>query len=103
MEHGSIPVVCALRRRSIPVEKLDDPGVVQTHHLRPEKRETSSTVDLCRPRHDQIHAVFTNAELRGSFDTIAALRGADRLAGYLSWIRSTAKLDVSTETSDHVR
>jgi hypothetical protein len=31
------------------------------------------------------------------------LRDADRLAGYLSWIRTTAKLDVETRTSDHVR
>ncbi len=94
---------CALCRRSIPDERLDDPGVVQTHHLRPEERATSPTVSLCRPCHDQVHALFTNAELRESFDTVAALRDADRLAGYLDWIRGTNKLDVPTRTSDHVR
>jgi hypothetical protein len=58
---------------------------------------------LCRPCHDQIHATFTNEELREAYDTVEALRGADRLADYLSWIRSTDKLDISVETSDHVR
>ncbi|ESS06973.1 MAG: hypothetical protein A07HB70_00754 [uncultured archaeon A07HB70] len=98
-----MPTTCALCRRTVPVERLDDPGAVQTHHLRPERRETSPTVELCRPCHDQIHALFTNAELRESFDTADALRTADRLADYLDWIRGTDTLRVATRTSDHVR
>lgn len=98
-----MPVTCALCRRQIPVERLDDPAVVQRHHLRPERRETSPVVELCRPCHDQIHAVFTNEELRESYDTVAKLRAADRLDGYLSWIRGTDKLDIQVATSDRVR
>lgn len=98
-----MPTTCGLCRRSIPDERIDDPQAVQTHHLRPERRGTSPTVELCRPCHDQVHALFTNAELRESFDTVAALRGADRLADYLAWIRGTDKLAVETRTSDHVR
>lgn len=94
---------CELCRRTILVERLDDPQVVQEHHLRPEERETSPTVTLCRPCHDQIHATFTNEELRADYDTLAALRGADRLADYLDWIRTTDKLSIQVETSDHVR
>jgi hypothetical protein len=60
-------------------------------------------VTLCRPCHDQVHALFTNEELRESYDTIESLRDADRLADYLSWIRTTAKLDVRTDTSNRVR
>jgi hypothetical protein len=98
-----MPTTCALCRRSISDERVDDPQVIQEHHLRPERRAASPTVDLCRPCHDQIHALFTNAELRESYDTVEALRDADRLAGYLSWIRTTDKLDIQVETSDYVR
>lgn len=92
---------CALCRRSFP--PVEDPQAFQQHHLRPEEREESPVVTLCRPCHDQVHALFTNAELRAEYDTIAALQDADRIAGYLQWIRGTAHLTVQTDTSDRVR
>lgn len=98
-----MPVTCALCRRRIPVEAIDDPQAVQEHHLRPEKRATSPTVDLCRPCHDQIHATFINEELRENYDTVEALRKAARLANYVKWIRGTDKLRVETRTSNRVR
>ncbi|WP_256030429.1 hypothetical protein [Natronomonas aquatica] len=98
-----MPTTCALCRRVVPDGKIDDPQVVQRHHLRPEERATSPTVTLCRPCHEQIHAVFTNAELRAEYDTIEALRDADRLRGYIEWIRGTDKLDIRVSTSDRVR
>ncbi|TKX81824.1 hypothetical protein [Halorubrum sp. SD626R] len=94
---------CALCRRVVPDERIDDSQVVQEHHLRPEERATSPTVMLCRPCHDQIHAQFANTELRDKYDTIESLRSADRLTGYINWIRGTNKLDISVATSDHVR
>ena len=94
---------CALCRRVVPDERIDDPQVVQEHHLRPERRAESPTVMLCRPCHDQIHAVFTNAELREEYDTAEKLRDADRLADYIAWIRGTNKLDVQVRTSDRLR
>jgi hypothetical protein len=98
-----MPTTCSLCRRVIPDEKIADPQVVQEHHLRPEERATSPTVLLCRPCHEQLHAVFTNAELRADYDTIGALRAADRLEAYLEWIRGTDKLDINVTTSDRVR
>lgn len=98
-----MPTTCALCRRVIPDEAIDDPQVVQEHHLRPEERATSPTVMLCRPCHDQVHAVFTNDELRADYDTIEALRGADRLEEYVAWIRGTDKLDIRVTTSTHKR
>jgi hypothetical protein len=94
---------CRLCRRRFPDERLTDPGAMQRHHLVPERREESPTVTLCRPCHEQVHATFTNEELRASYDTVEALRDAERLQGYLGWIRTTAKLDVAVETSHHVR
>lgn len=98
-----MPTTCALCRRVIPDERVDDPQVVQEHHLRPEERATSPTVMLCRPCHEQIHATFTNAELREDHDTIEALREADPLQEYLDWIRGTDKLDIQVTTSERVR
>jgi hypothetical protein len=98
-----MPTTCELCRRVVPTERLDDTNAVQRHHLRPEERETSPTATLCRPCHDQVHALFTNEELRASYDTVEALREADRLAEYLSWIRGSDKLEIQVETSDHVR
>ena len=94
---------CALCRRSIPHERIADPAVVQEHHLIPENRAESPTVDLCRPCHNQIHAVFTNAELRNSYHTIETLRNAERLSEYIDWIRTTEKLTIDVKTSEHVR
>jgi hypothetical protein len=98
-----VATTCELCRRRIPDERIDDPQVVQEHHLRPERRATSPTVMLCRPCHDQIHALFTNEQLRESYDTVERLREADRLQGYLDWIRTTEKLDIRVTTSDRVR
>jgi hypothetical protein len=98
-----MPTPCALCRRRIPDERVPDPQVLQEHHLRPEERATSPTVLLCRPCHDQVHALFTNDELRERYDTVDALRSADRLQAYLDWIRGTDHLDIDVETSDHVR
>lgn len=98
-----MPTTCALCRRVVPDETIDDPQAVQEHHLRPEERATSPTVLLCRPCHKQLHAVFTNEELRADYDTIEALRDADRLADYLTWIRGTDKLDIQVTTSNRIR
>ncbi|MFB6119420.1 hypothetical protein [Halosegnis sp.] len=98
-----MPTLCALCRRRIPAEHIPDPQVVQEHHLWPERRAESPTVELCRPCHKQIHALFTNEELRETYHTVERLREADRLAEYLAWIRGTDKLDIDVQTSDHVR
>ncbi len=93
---------CALCQRVFS-EPIADPQAIQEHHLRPEARATSPTVTLCRPCHDNVHARFTNEELRADYDTIEALRTADRLREYVEWIRGTETLRVQTTTSNRVR
>lgn len=92
---------CALCRRRF--EGSLPPQAIQEHHLRPEERAESPTVTLCRPCHDQVHALFSNAELRESYDDIESLRAADRLQAYLDWIRGTEKLDIQVRSSDRLR
>lgn len=74
-----MPPTCDRCARFVPDGRIDDPQVIQEHHLRPERRAESSTVTLCRPCHEQIHATFTNDQLREEYDTIDALREGDRL------------------------
>lgn len=74
-----------------------------THHLIPKNRKESPTVQLCQPCHKQVHAMFTHHELRQEYDTIEALREADRLQSFVAWVRKTDKTDVRVDDSDRVR
>ncbi|MDR9380193.1 MAG: hypothetical protein RI560_00770 [Natronomonas sp.] len=95
-----MPTTCELCRRIVPHERIDDPQVVQEHHLRPEERADSPTVTLCRPCHEQIHATFSNEALRERYDTIEALRNAQAISAYVEWIRGTNKLDIKVRRGD---
>jgi ribosome-binding protein aMBF1 (putative translation factor) len=74
-----------------------------THHLVPKNRKESPTTQLCEPCHKQVHAAFTHAELKREYDTVEALRSADRLRPFVRWIRTTNKTDVRVAESEHVR
>jgi hypothetical protein len=54
---------------------------LERHHLVPENRARSPVAPVCPPCHDQLHATFTDEELRESYDTVEALRESDRMAG----------------------
>ncbi|RNJ27510.1 hypothetical protein Nmn1133_05385 [Halosegnis longus] len=76
---------------------------MERHHLVPEHREESPVVLVCSPCHDQLHALFTNEELIEEYHTAEKLRGADRMASYLGWIRTTNKTSIDVRTSNDVR
>jgi 5-methylcytosine-specific restriction protein A len=86
--------VCLRTGSDLPTER---------HHLVPENRKHSPVAEVCTPCHKQLHALFTNDELREDFDTVEALREADRMREYLAWIRPTKKTDIQVRTSEHVR
>lgn len=75
----------------------------ETHHLHPQNRKESPTADACQPCHRQLHAVFTNHELRQEYDTPEAIREADRMRDFVTWIRKTNKTHVQVSESEHVR
>lgn len=68
-----------------------------------EHRAESPVVRVCSPCHDQLHALFTSGELIGEHHTVERLRGADRMADYLAWIRGTDETHIEVETSEAVR
>ena len=70
---------------------LCERAVQQTsrHHLVPREEggRYGDTVDLCQPCHSSVHRFLTNRELARQYPTVEALRGAEGLQGYLSWIK----------------
>ncbi|HET9503548.1 MAG TPA: HNH endonuclease [Hymenobacter sp.] len=70
---------------------LCERAVQQTsrHHLVPREEggRYGDVVDLCQPCHSSVHRFLTNKELARHYSTVEALRGAEELRGYLSWIR----------------
>jgi hypothetical protein len=83
--------------RKLPEKYITD------HHLTPEHRKESEVIKLCQPCHDQIHAVFTNHELRESYNSAEELREAGRIQGFINWISDTKKVDIKVKESDDVR
>lgn len=59
------------------------------HHLVPREEggRHSPTADLCQPCHSSIHLLLDNKELARDYNSIEALRGAEKLQKYLHWIR----------------
>ncbi len=59
------------------------------HHLVPraEGGRYGETVDLCQPCHSSVHRFLSNRELACRYATVAALRQAEELQGFLSWVR----------------
>jgi hypothetical protein len=81
---------CALCER----ENVDVTG----HHLIPRMRhnkkvkremtseERNTKVPLCRPCHDQIHALFTEKELEREHNTIEKLKNLPEVQKFIAWI-----------------
>ena len=59
------------------------------HHLVPREEggRYGEVVDLCQPCHSSVHRFLTNRELARQYATVAALRQAEELQGYLGWIK----------------
>ncbi len=59
------------------------------HHLVPREEggRYGDTVDLCQPCHSSVHRFLSNRELARQYSTLEALRRAEELQGYLSWIK----------------
>ena len=82
------PTIAELRERSVDPCPLcgrpnDDPT---DHHLVPKSRGGKITKTLCRDCHKAIHAVFTNAELETTYNTVDALMSHAELATMIRFI-----------------
>lgn len=76
------PVLCPLCERVIPDDQMDH------HHLVPKSKGGKKTVGLHRICHDQIHAIFTDAQLAKKFSTIEALLEDPAVQKFVAWVKS---------------
>lgn len=75
----------------------------EVHHLTPKDRKSSETADVCEACHRQIHAVFTNHELRHEYNSPEDIRESERMSEFLGWIRQTDKTRIQVDESRRVR
>ncbi len=70
-------------------ERLMDRDDEDLHHLIPKQKGGAKgpTVALHRFCHTKIHSLFTNAELKKSYSTIAALREHPEMVKFIEWVK----------------
>jgi uncharacterized protein YlaI len=73
------------------------------HHLTPKNRKESPVAAICESCHRQIHAVFTNHELKHRYDAVAKLRESAEMRKFAAWIRKTDKEHVQVDETERVR
>jgi len=76
------PVICALCGRETPEDQQE------AHHLVPKSKGGKQTVMLHRVCHDQIHAIFTDAQLAKKFSTIDAILEDEAVQKFVTWIKT---------------
>jgi hypothetical protein len=77
------PIPCGLCGRA-----FERPGLTKHHCLPKEKGGTQEDVELlCGQCHSMVHATYTNHTLAAVYPTLAELRRAPELAGYVRWVR----------------
>jgi 5-methylcytosine-specific restriction protein A len=78
---ANTPPQCGLCEREV--------QATSRHHLVPREEggKYGPTVDLCQPCHSSVHRFLSNRELARLYPTVEALRTAEGLQTYLSWIR----------------
>lgn len=92
-------MVCPLCERDVP--SLED------HHLKTRRKDKSDTKGLCQACHRQIHALFTNTELRDErlgLDTVEGLLADERMMRAVRYIRKQPpEAKVTTRQSKRTR
>lgn len=82
------PLICQLCERDVP-------NITQ-HHLIPKQKNTDGrTIDVCVPCSKQIHALFTNKELKKSYDTLEKLKESDKIIKWTEWVRKKNPIDIN--------
>lgn len=83
------------------------------HHLCPASRcknkykaikeDESNHIWICRSCHDQIHALYTESELRDKYSTLDALMKAPEFAKYVNWKKKHPEFSGHSKMSNRKR
>ena len=84
-----------------------DVKTLDRHHLKTRRKDQAAVEEICQPCHSQIHALFTNTELRDprlELDTVEGLMANARMAKAIKFIaKQPAAARVSTRASNNVK
>jgi len=67
---------------------------ITKHHLIPKQKNTDGrTIEVCIPCGKQLHALFTNGELK-KLDTLEKLLAQPRVTTWVAWIKNKDREDI---------
>ena len=87
---------CPLCERLVPSERY-----LEKHHLVPRSKGGKETEKLCVDCANQVHELFTNNELRDTYNTIEALKRDERVWRWVRWIRKKREFGVCVKKKKH--
>jgi len=67
---------------------------MEKHHLVPQRRGSKDTISVCVDCGNQIHLLFTNNELRYTYNTIEALLSEERVQKWVRWVSRRGEFGV---------
>jgi hypothetical protein len=73
---------CSICGRTTPEEHIEK------HHLVPRAKHGKVTAPVCCDCGKQIHQLFTNSELKTSYNTLELIRADERIKKWIQWIRN---------------
>lgn len=53
----------------------------------PKSKGGTDTTDVCKQCHKQVHALFTNNELKSKYHTVDLLKQHPEMGKYLEWVK----------------
>lgn len=84
-----------------------DVSSLEAHHLQTKRKDRGDTEGLCQPCHRQVHALFTNTELRDvsrNLDTVEGLLSDERMRRAVAFIKKQPpEARVTTRQSNHAK
>lgn len=92
-------MICPLCQRDVPS--------LESHHLQTRRKDKEATEGVCPGCHDQIHAMFSNTDLRNpvlGLDTIEGLLENEKMARAVRWVaKQPVTATVKTKLSAKLR
>ena len=92
-------MICPLCLRNLPA--------LERHHLKTRRKDRADVEQICQGCHSQIHALFTNTDLRDprlGLDTIEGLLENERMAKAIAFVKKhPVGARVTTNQSNHAR
>jgi len=79
------------------------PQVVCRNKYKKAKNDSDNFAWICRTCHDQIHALFSEQELRDRFNTVESLLSDERFAKFVSWKKRHPDFSGSSKLSNRLR